>query len=59
MKCYTLPENGSINVGECQQNSSIFFKPFFLLCKLLLPSASLLTLLGDKERLFPAVEKDL
>ena len=36
-----------------------FFKPSFLLCKLLLPSASLLTLLDDKERLFPAVEKDL
>ena len=26
-----------------------FFKPSFLLCKLLLPSASLLTLLDDKD----------
>ena len=48
-----------LSMSECQQNSSIFFKPPFLLCKLLLPSASLLTLLDDKERLFPAVEKDL
>ena len=48
-----------LSMSKSVSKIAVFFKPFFLLCKLLLPSASLITLLRDKERLLPAVEKDL